>query len=229
MAGSYADAISGIESGGKYDLLGPQTKSGDRAYGRYQVMGENIPEWTKQYFGQSLTPDEFLNNPQAQDAVFNGQFGQYVQKYGPEGAAKAWFAGERGMNNPDAKDMLGTSVADYGRKFTTAMGGQPDYSSVSSPALTPGSPAPALPPGINIGGAPAQNNAPAGLLMASASPQQQQAGILGGGGGGSAGGGILASPQMAAPGMPQAVRPRVDMTPLLQFLQARNGPPSWSL
>ena len=55
-----------------------------------------------------MTPEQFLASPQLQDAVFQGKFNQYVQKYGPEGAAKAWFAGEQGMNNPNAKDVLGT-------------------------------------------------------------------------------------------------------------------------
>jgi hypothetical protein len=165
----YADAISGIESGGRYGLLGPVTKSGDQAYGKYQVMGANVPQWTQQYYGQSLTPQQFLANPQAQDAVFQGKFGQYAQKYGPEGAAKAWFAGEKGMNNPNAKDMLGTTVDAYGKKFAAGLG--PDYASVNSAPLTPGTQAPPLPPAINIGSQP---QTPASAPMMAAAPQQQQ-------------------------------------------------------
>jgi hypothetical protein len=120
--GSYADAISRIESGGRYDLQGPRTSSGDRAYGKYQVMGENIPQWTRDALGRSMTPSEFLANPQAQDAVFNHRFGGYVNKYGPGGAARAWFAGEGGMNNPNARDILGTSVDSYERQFLRGLG-----------------------------------------------------------------------------------------------------------
>lgn len=116
-AGDAASAIAGIESGGKYDVLGPVTKTGDRAYGKYQVMGANIPEWTRTHLGQPMTPEQFLASPEAQDAVFKGQFGQYTQKYGPEGAARAWFAGEGGMNNPNARDQLGTTVQAYADKF----------------------------------------------------------------------------------------------------------------
>lgn len=172
---SFADAISGIESGGRYGLLGPVTKTGDRAYGKYQVMGSNIPQWTAKYYGQPLTPQEFLANPSAQDAVFQGKFvGEYVPKYGPVGASKAWFAGEKGMNNPNAKDMLGTTVADYGNKFAANMG--PNYSA----PLTPGTQAPPLPAPINIGSAP-MPAAPQGqqpqqsnpLMALAASPQQQ--------------------------------------------------------
>jgi hypothetical protein len=120
--GSYADAISRIESGGRYDLQGPRTSSGDRAYGKYQIMGENIPQWTRDALGRSMTISEFLANPQAQDAVFNHRFGGYVNKYGPGGAARAWFAGEGGMNNPNARDILGTSVDSYERQFLRGLG-----------------------------------------------------------------------------------------------------------
>jgi hypothetical protein len=130
----YGSAIAGIESGGKYDALGPVTKTGDRAYGKYQVMGANVPQWTKAHLGREMTPEQFLADTQAQDAVFKGQFGQYANKYGPEGAARAWFAGEGGMNDPNRKDQLGTSVADYGSKFSRALGLQPETSAPASVA-----------------------------------------------------------------------------------------------
>ena len=121
----YGSAISSIESGGNYRAVGVPTRTGDRALGKYQVMSANVGPWTKEVLGRELTPGEFLGSPQAQEAVFKAKFGQYAEKYGPEGAARAWFAGERGMNNPDARDALGTSVKDYGTKFTQAMGYAP--------------------------------------------------------------------------------------------------------
>jgi hypothetical protein len=117
----YGRAISAIESGGRYDELGPVTKTGDRAYGKYQVMGANIPEWTRAALGRQLTPQQYLGDTAAQEAVFKHRFGQYVQKYGPGGAARAWFAGEAGMNNSGATDQLGTSVADYERRFNAGL------------------------------------------------------------------------------------------------------------
>lgn len=124
----FAPAIAGIESGGQkdpYGSLGPVTKTGDQAHGKYQVMGANVPSWTKEVLGKEMTPDEFRANPQAQDAVFNAKFGALAQKYGPEGAAKAWFAGEGGMNNPNAKDILGTTVSQYAQKFNSLNGAPP--------------------------------------------------------------------------------------------------------
>lgn len=121
----YRDAIASIESEGSggYKALGPKTKTGDRAYGRYQVMGANIPEWTKAALGKSMTPQEFLADPAAQDKVFDHRFGGYVRKYGPEKAARAWFGGPGAINKPGAKDVLGTSIAGYGKKFVAALGG----------------------------------------------------------------------------------------------------------
>lgn len=122
MAG-YSNAISKVESGGRYDAMGPTTKSGDKAHGKYQIMGANIPQWTQEALGRPMTPQEFLASPDAQEATFKHKFGQYVAKYGPEGAARAWFAGEGGMNDMGRKDVLGTSVADYSAKFLNGMGG----------------------------------------------------------------------------------------------------------
>jgi len=119
-----AGAIAGIESGGRYDAVGPSAnEKGNRAYGKYQIMDFNVGPWTQEVLGQAMTPQQFLASPQAQDAVFKAKFGQYAQKYGsPEAAARAWFAGEGGMNNPGAKDVLGTTVQGYGQKFAQAYG-----------------------------------------------------------------------------------------------------------
>lgn len=120
----FAGAISSLESGGNYRAIGPATRTGDRAFGKYQVMGENIGPWTEEILGRKLSRQEFLLNPEAQDRVFERKFGSYAEKYGPQGAARAWFAGEGGMNDPNRRDILGTSVADYGRKFDRALGPQ---------------------------------------------------------------------------------------------------------
>ena len=136
--GDYAGAISSIESSGRYDLVGPATRNGDRALGKYQVMSANVPEWTKEALGRSLTPREFLSSPEAQDAVFQHRFGGYVKKYGPEGAARAWFAGEGGMNDMGRRDALGTSVADYSNKFTKAMGFAPEQAENSPSQIVSG-------------------------------------------------------------------------------------------
>jgi hypothetical protein len=136
MANSWADAIASIESAGSggYAALGPRT-GGDRAYGRYQIMGRNIPEWSREALGYSLTPAQFMAQPQLQDAIFNYKFGQYVGKYGPEGAAQAWFGGPGAVGQVGRQDVLGTSIGGYGRKFMQALAEPQASQSGQAPGL----------------------------------------------------------------------------------------------
>ena len=122
----FRNAIASIESAGSggYSALGPRT-GGDRAYGRYQVMGRNIPAWSARALGRSVTPEQFLANPAIQDAVFDTVFGGYIGKYGPQGAAQAWFGGPGSVGQTGRRDVLGTSVGGYGQKFMRAMGNAP--------------------------------------------------------------------------------------------------------
>lgn len=126
----YANAIASIESAGSgdYAAVGPVTRKGNRAYGRYQVMDFNIGPWTEKYLGRRMTPEEFLASPEAQDAVFAGEFGSYVQKYGnPQDAASAWFTGRPLAEGANRSDILGTTGSVYVDKFNRAlgMGGSP--------------------------------------------------------------------------------------------------------
>jgi hypothetical protein len=228
----YGRAIASIESGGRYDIVGPTHPKLGRALGKYQVMEANVGPWTKQYLGKELTADQFLKSPEAQDAVFSGRFGEYVQKHGPEGAARAWFAGEGGMNDPGRKDSLGTSVADYARKFNTALGtGQGAARSLEGGIMGSAPQAAAeAPTGILGGlGGSGQGFNPMALMSAFGGGQQNQ-GFLGPPG-------YSESPQPTAspnqpPGIPPPMRRRqIDMRALqaLAQLQPRSGGAfSWS-
>ncbi|WP_457587285.1 phage tail length tape measure family protein [Ensifer canadensis] len=119
----YRQAISNLESRGSggYSALGPLT-NGDRAYGAYQVMGANIPSWTKGALGKSLTPQQYLADPRAQDSVFDHYFGKSVAKYGnPQDAASVWFTGRPLSKGAGATDILGTSGSAYVDKFNTEL------------------------------------------------------------------------------------------------------------
>ncbi|TBG38526.1 hypothetical protein ELG78_16740 [Rhizobium leguminosarum] len=121
---AYRQAIKDIESsGGNYDALGPLTAKGDRAYGAYQVMGGNIPSWTKEALGRRLTPNEFLADHSAQDSVFDRFFGKSLTKYGnPQDAASVWFTGRPQGRAGNAADILGTTSTKYVEKFNSALG-----------------------------------------------------------------------------------------------------------
>lgn len=119
----YRDAIASIESrgSGDYAAIGPTHRKLGRALGRYQVMEANIGPWSREALGREVTPDEFLASPEIQDAIFNHRFGQYVERYGPQGAAEAWFAGPGGVGT-NRQDALGTSVQGYAARFANALG-----------------------------------------------------------------------------------------------------------
>jgi len=119
-----SQSIADIESsGGDYNATGRWVtrKSGkkDRAYGKYQVMGDNVGPWTEKYVGQRMTADAFLADPAAQEAVFAGEFGSYVERYGTVGdAASAWFTGRPiSAESGAAKDANGTSGNVYVDRF----------------------------------------------------------------------------------------------------------------
>jgi len=124
--GRYLGAIAKTESGGQkdpYAALGPVTKKGDRAYGKYQVMGANIPSWTEEALGQKMTPDEYLANKDAQEKIARHHFGKSLDKYGnPEDAASVWFTGKPRAEAGNVADDLGTTNSNYVRKFNEALG-----------------------------------------------------------------------------------------------------------
>lgn len=129
--------IQSIESNGNYQILGPVTKDGDRAYGAYQIMGKNIPSWTKAALGRSMTPEEFLKDEKAQDAVFDHHFDGYVRQYGLEGAAQAWLGGPGSVGKKHGPaDQLGTSTNVYGRRFMDAYNGKGGASKLAGAGKT---------------------------------------------------------------------------------------------
>jgi hypothetical protein len=116
-------SIAKLESGGNYGAIGPATSSGDHAYGKYQVMGANIPSWTQSALGQAMTPEQFLNNPQAQEATFKHQFGSYLDKTGNVAdAASMWFTGRPLSQGANASDVNGMTGARYAQMVAA---GQP--------------------------------------------------------------------------------------------------------
>lgn len=118
---AIAQGIANIESRGQkdpYKAVGPVTHRGDRAIGKYQIMGRNVPTWTKQALGKSMTPEEFAANPAAQEATAKFKMAQYYERYGTAGdVASMWHAGiplDRAIAQ-QRRDILGTKTSDYSR------------------------------------------------------------------------------------------------------------------
>jgi len=185
-------AIKTIESGspdGNYKAIGPDVKRKDgtidNGYGAHQVMGSNIPSWTKEALGQPLTKEEFLASPEAQDATFRYHFGKNLQKFGnPQDAASVWFTGRPISQAANRQDPLGTTMPAYVAKFNKNFDNADTTDQASAPTgglggaryasntttLNDASPAPAPAPSnqVDLGGGkgfisgptPDQDNAP---------------------------------------------------------------------
>ena len=82
----FINAIAGQESGGDYGAVNERTG----ASGKYQIMPENWPQWAEE---AGLGSDAEMT-PENQETVARYKLGEYYDKYGAEGAAQAWYAGE---------------------------------------------------------------------------------------------------------------------------------------
>ena len=71
-----------------------------------------------------MTPDQFLANPQAQEAVAYAKLGEYVKETGsPQDAASMWFTGKPLAQGAGRKDQNGMSGAQYAATATAGIGG----------------------------------------------------------------------------------------------------------
>ena len=127
-----AKAISGVESGGNYGALGPSTRDGDRAYGKYQVMGKNVGPWTQEVLGVPMSAKDFLASPEAQEVVFKAKAGQLWQKYGNAAdVASVWHSGlprdqaaARGRHDANMSTDHYAGLVDAGFRAQRASGGK---------------------------------------------------------------------------------------------------------
>jgi hypothetical protein len=123
---AYRNAIAAIESDGSggYDAVGATNPTLGRALGRYQIMEANLPAWSKRALGREVSVDEFMANSDIQDAIFDDRFGGYVEKYGEERAARAWFGGQGNVNSTSGSDAYGRlTIGDYGQDFLSNLKG----------------------------------------------------------------------------------------------------------
>lgn len=118
-----AQAIKDIESGGgDYSARGPVIESGmyagERAMGAYQVMPGNLPQWSKQALGREVSEQEFMDNPDIQDAIFYDQLRRNYERHGTwEDAASVWFTGQPVARSQNLSDGY-MEAPEYIRRFT---------------------------------------------------------------------------------------------------------------
>lgn len=90
--GAFMGAISSKESGGNY---GARNKDSG-AMGKYQIMPANIQGnrgWDYEALGRNISTSQFMGSPQLQEQIAQYKLKEYYNKWGPAGAAVAWYAG----------------------------------------------------------------------------------------------------------------------------------------
>jgi hypothetical protein len=116
--GTFMNAISKQESGGNY---GARNRDSG-AMGKYQIMPGNIEGagrgWDYEALGHDVSTAQFMSSPQIQEKIAQYKLQQYYKKYGPAGAAIAWYAG------PGAAQK-------YASSGYASNGGEGNYPSIS--------------------------------------------------------------------------------------------------
>lgn len=127
---AFKNAIGQQESGGNYSSV----NKGSGAMGKYQIMPSNIvgnkTGWDYQALGYDVTPSQFISSPQLQEKVASKFLQGYYQKYGPAGAAVAWYAGPSAAQKYASSGKAGTngqaggnpSVSSYIQDILNKMG-----------------------------------------------------------------------------------------------------------
>lgn len=121
------ETTAAIESGNNPRITGKVIPSGpyagDKAYGLYQVMGKNIPDWTEKALGRRMTPEEYLADTDAQHAVYNKIAGDNLRRYGnvPD-AVSVWASGQPISGNKSKDLVSGVPTSSYVDKFMQRMG-----------------------------------------------------------------------------------------------------------
>lgn len=139
------------ESSMNFGAVGPATRKGDHAYGFSQVMGANIGPWTQEVLGVRMSPQQYLNNPEAQFAVTSAKLGGYLNKYGnPEDALSMWHSGRPMARSTAANDGF-VNTHDYVKQIMTK---QDPRSFVASATPQATGAAPMNLPGATLAGSP---------------------------------------------------------------------------
>ena len=120
----FIAAITGQESGGNYSARNKDSG----AMGRYQIMPGNISGshkgWDYEALGYDISASQFMNNPKLQDAIARYKLQQYYNKWGPRGAAIAWYAGPGAVGKVNGNKSQGAypTINQYANVILKRMG-----------------------------------------------------------------------------------------------------------
>jgi hypothetical protein len=117
---SFINAIAGKESGGNYRAVNKDSG----ALGKYQIMPSNFAGpggWDRDALGKDITVQQFLNDPRVQEKIARTKLTQYYRKYGPRGAASAWYSGDPNKWQNNSPQGGYPSIAAYVQAIMNAM------------------------------------------------------------------------------------------------------------
>jgi tape measure domain-containing protein len=120
-------AILGQESGGNPQAV--NTRTG--ALGLYQVMPDNLPSWSQQTVGRSVSREEFLSDPALQTTIVNGIMGKMLEtalsgssdmNTSIRKVASEWYSGQQSLYD-DNSPVAGGAEPSI-REYTTQVLGR---------------------------------------------------------------------------------------------------------
>lgn len=120
----FVAAITGQESGGNYGAR----NGSSGAMGRYQIMPGNIAGsgrgWDYEALGRDISTSQFMGDPKLQDAIARYKLQQYFNKWGPRGAAIAWYAGPGAVGRVGGNKSQGAypTINQYANSILRRMG-----------------------------------------------------------------------------------------------------------
>lgn len=120
----FVSAISGQESSGNY---GARNRSSG-AMGKYQIMPGNIRGsgrgWDYEALGRDISESQFMGSPQLQEAIARYKLQSYYKKWGPRGAAIAWYAGPGAVNRVNLNKSQGAypTINQYANQIMKRLG-----------------------------------------------------------------------------------------------------------
>jgi hypothetical protein len=107
------------ESSGNYQLVHPVSK----AIGLGQVLPSNVPEWTKEAFGQELSVEQFRSNPDVQFYTIRHKLYQYYRRAIEASAgdlyvavrrvSAQWYSGQADLFDSTKPVATGPNIRDY--------------------------------------------------------------------------------------------------------------------
>lgn len=128
-------AVKGQESGGNYNAVNSRTG----ASGAFQILPGNIGPWSQKYLGRRISVDEFRRSPQLQDELARAVLRDYYTRYGPRGAAAAWYSGSpKKANDYHRFRSNEPSVGEYVDQVLARQGNATPVVSAGAPAAAMG-------------------------------------------------------------------------------------------